>query len=147
MPGSHNYHSSFTRSHAKNDIDFVRVPSNSPSLPKELCNRLRLVTASAGDLILWDSRTIHANTPAISEIHDKKTSQYWCDELLQIASYVCMVPKYLASDGVLKSGTKLIRKRSRQVIGLTICQILARVVTNIVRTSPLETYCPMRSRG
>eukprot|EP00449_Zooxanthella_nutricula_P054523 CAMPEP_0198563690 /NCGR_PEP_ID=MMETSP1462-20131121/99142_1 /TAXON_ID=1333877 /ORGANISM="Brandtodinium nutriculum, Strain RCC3387" /LENGTH=127 /DNA_ID=CAMNT_0044294641 /DNA_START=13 /DNA_END=396 /DNA_ORIENTATION=- len=57
----------------------------------------RLVCAEAGDLILWDSRCVHCNTPGVLEEEDKVSS----DELLRLASYVCMTPAAWACEETL----------------------------------------------
>jgi hypothetical protein len=46
----------------------------------------RLVACEAGDLVLWDSRTFHCNTPAIM------TPRETGGELLRAVAYVCMTP-------------------------------------------------------
>jgi len=51
-----------------------------------------LVEASAGDLILWDSRTVHANTPA------SDATEHPPDALLRMVCYTCMTPRSWASD-------------------------------------------------
>ena len=107
MPGTHEHHSAFINSHATNEFDFARIPRDSPSLPKEMRNCIRLVTASAGDLILWDSRTIHDNTPAISEAAEEKSRP---DELLRIVSYICMTPSIFASNKVLEQRNEAYRR-------------------------------------
>ena len=43
--------------------DFVPIPVTDPLLVQDT-NQPGLVCAKAGDLILWDSRCIHCNTPA-----------------------------------------------------------------------------------
>jgi hypothetical protein len=58
----------------------------------------RLVCCEAGDLILWDSRTIHCNTPAPKPdllFHEPK-------ELLRAVGYVCMTPRSFAPRDVLE---------------------------------------------
>merc|ERR1712224_181945 len=60
----------------------------------------KLVCARAGDLVLWDSRTIHCNTPG----QEEEASPQKCSnepELLRLASYVCMTPASWAADDVL----------------------------------------------
>merc|ERR1711879_414456 len=56
----------------------------------------RLVSCRARDLVLWDSRCVHCNMPAVT------TPTSPCDELLRIVVYVCMTPKAWATDEVLK---------------------------------------------
>eukprot|EP00931_Biecheleriopsis_adriatica_P073453 TRINITY_DN47736_c0_g1_i1.p1 TRINITY_DN47736_c0_g1~~TRINITY_DN47736_c0_g1_i1.p1 ORF type:complete len:441 (-),score=84.21 TRINITY_DN47736_c0_g1_i1:147-1469(-) len=88
----------------------------------------RLVCAKAGDLVLWDSRCVHCNTPGILEAETAKNSCESCaddlmsssenmsaattvssaessadpmPELLRVVSYVCMAPAAWASDDVV----------------------------------------------
>lgn len=68
--------------------------------------KLRLVSAKAGDLVLWDSRTIHANTPALEKPVNRPD-----DELLRAVSYVCMTPKHLANEAVLQARRNAFDKR------------------------------------
>jgi hypothetical protein len=46
-----------------------------------------LIKCKAGDLIVWDSRCIHCNTPAL--VYKEKTNQ---SEFLRIVTYICMSP-------------------------------------------------------
>jgi len=88
IPGSHHLHESWVSAAARcDDDDFVQVPRDSPLL------RLphRLVTCMPGDLVLWDSRLIHCNMPAVESPASPE------GELLRVAAYVCMLPKKLAS--------------------------------------------------
>uniref|UniRef100_A0A7S2S489 Uncharacterized protein n=1 Tax=Rhizochromulina marina TaxID=1034831 RepID=A0A7S2S489_9STRA len=63
MPGTQKEHPGFCdRAATPSMPDFVRVPEEDPLLS----SRAGLVLAKAGDLILWDSRTIHCNMPAMS---------------------------------------------------------------------------------
>lgn len=55
----------------------------------------RLVCCQAGDLVLWDSRTIHANSPA------KEQPTAPADRLLRAVAYICMTPKRFAPKDVL----------------------------------------------
>merc|ERR1719198_1626140 len=57
----------------------------------------RLVTCEAGDLLLWDSRTIHCNSPAVSE----PTSSP--EQLLRAVVYICMTPVSSAKPGVVEA--------------------------------------------
>mmetsp|Transcript_28148 Transcript_28148/g.38884 ORF Transcript_28148/g.38884 Transcript_28148/m.38884 type:complete len:261 (+) Transcript_28148:707-1489(+) len=48
--------------------DFVPIPRSDPILEKDAI----IVTCEAGDLCLWDSRTIHCNTPAPMVLNEKE---------------------------------------------------------------------------
>eukprot|EP00388_Colpodella_angusta_P035514 GDKK01036206.1.p1 GENE.GDKK01036206.1~~GDKK01036206.1.p1 ORF type:complete len:422 (-),score=31.49 GDKK01036206.1:102-1367(-) len=67
IPGSHLHHQAVCERAptAKMDIDYVSIPRNDPVLTSE---QAILVCAKAGDLILWDSRTVHCNTCALAEV-------------------------------------------------------------------------------
>ena len=60
-----------------------------------LCSNMRLVVAGPGDLILWDSRTIHSNTHAMT----RPTSTA---PLIRIAPYVCFLPRNSNCSGTVK---------------------------------------------
>ena len=63
VPGSHKKHQEVCDAWGENKGDFVPVGRGDPMLQKPS----KLVTAKAGDLILWDSRTVHCNTPGVVE--------------------------------------------------------------------------------
>ena len=91
IPGSHKHFKDVISDFATGDGDFVPLPPSVPilNLPK------RLVRARAGDLLLWDSRTLHCNSPAVSPPTADPA------ELLRAVSYVCMTPKSWASEETL----------------------------------------------
>ena len=68
VPKSHKFHKDFCESSplAKGFGDFVPVPVGDPMLD----GGARLICAEAGSLILWDSRTIHCNTPSLVPAQD-----------------------------------------------------------------------------
>ena len=49
----------------------------------------------AGDLVLWDSRTIHCNSPALKP--PTTALGYRDDELLRAVVYTCMTPQHMAT--------------------------------------------------
>lgn len=58
----------------------------------------RLVCCEAGDLIIWDSRTVHCNAPGKdSDKHKQDPSS-----LLRVCAYVCMTPLAWASPETLQ---------------------------------------------
>jgi|AntAceMinimDraft_5_1070358.scaffolds.fasta_scaffold39323_1 hypothetical protein len=65
VPGSHRKHAEVVGDQALGQAsrDFVPVPYFWPGFGNG-CPRRRLVRAQAGDLVLWDSRTVHCNAPA-----------------------------------------------------------------------------------
>lgn len=71
------------------------------------------IPCKAGDLCIWDSRTIHCNSPSQEIEYDPKTNQPWKYslpfnhdkyqwKLQRMTCYVCMTPRYKASNEVLK---------------------------------------------
>lgn len=92
VPGSHRAHGELLSYAAMNDADYVVVPE--PAINPAL-RGARLVTCKAGDLVLWDSRTIHCNTPAPAP--DSRATDEGARELLRAVGYVCMTPRRWAS--------------------------------------------------
>lgn len=123
VPGSHKQHTAMCERStiAKSMGDFVPVPVDDPVLSEGA----NLVCAQAGDLVLWDSRTVHCNTPALAALtgHVQKgegqplravdepvtvdpdagktttSDPEW--ELIRQVGYVCMTPARFASNLVL----------------------------------------------
>eukprot|EP00929_Paragymnodinium_shiwhaense_P002828 TRINITY_DN10313_c0_g1_i1.p1 TRINITY_DN10313_c0_g1~~TRINITY_DN10313_c0_g1_i1.p1 ORF type:complete len:397 (-),score=69.87 TRINITY_DN10313_c0_g1_i1:322-1512(-) len=116
LPRSHKLHEELcTRCRfAKSWGDFVPLPAGDDSLAVGG----QLIMAQAGDLILWDSRTIHCNTPSLKACSEGENvpgeggeelpgaaaspdgqSQ---PELLRQVAYVCMTPAAWASQEVLR---------------------------------------------
>lgn len=93
IPGSHQRFLDELVPMMTGDRDYFRIPEGSSLLDEP---RL-LVKCSAGDLILWDSRTAHCSAPAT----DWPVSLP--SRLLRVAGYVCMVPKTFADKEVLTS--------------------------------------------
>ena len=96
IPGSHMKHEELCArvEHVEYMGDFVRVPTGDPLLksPKYL------IGAKAGDMILWDSRTAHCNSPSILPPIPQDYTQ---PKLLRAVGYVCMTPTAWASQEVL----------------------------------------------
>ena len=111
IPGSHRIHTEFIKHTALYNGDLVMVPKNDPVLaaPK------RLVTCHAGDLLLWDSRCMHSNTPAIT------TPTAPTDEFLRLVAYVCMkpVPSTTAFGGADKANVFFARRLNAYLEGAT----------------------------
>jgi hypothetical protein len=77
----------------KQGANYVGVPKNHP-LSKQL--ESRLVKCKAGDLVVFDSRCMHCNTPALDSNDEIKQvtslNEVNCPSLLRIVAYVCMSP-------------------------------------------------------
>lgn len=113
IPGSHKHHEEVCqRAHtAGMKIDYVSVEHTDPIF--KLAEPV-LVCAKAGDLILWDSRTIHCNTPALhmakynedplsfKQTQNSDASGGDSTELLRLVAYVCMVPRSHASMEIME---------------------------------------------
>lgn len=97
IPGSHHHHTELMKTIATNNQNFVMIPDNSPIL----LNEQILPICYAGDMILWDSRTIHCNTPSLVS-----TPNCPIDELLRIVGYVCMTPTSFTERNIDEEITK-----------------------------------------
>jgi hypothetical protein len=117
VPGSHLQHEEVCSRGTNSQIlmDFVEVDPNDEvlSMPKHL------ISAKAGDLIVWDSRTVHCNTPATTASRGPEAQEAASNnpdkdpatpqepvpsavpELLRLAAYVCMLPRDHASAAVI----------------------------------------------
>jgi len=111
IPGSHAQHTEVCERAYGSELprDFVPVQAGDPALSSGMG---RLVCAKAGDLLLWDSRCVHCNTPgSIEETSTTESSDSVSlgsrplaepqAELLRVAGYVCMTPSAWASNDVL----------------------------------------------
>lgn len=101
IPGSHRDHHKLMQVTGHDGANFALVPGDFPALN----NKQIIPICAAGDLILWDSRCIHANTPALEDpvISDPP-------QLLRIAAYVCMSPRSLATDAVIANKIRLFER-------------------------------------
>eukprot|EP00929_Paragymnodinium_shiwhaense_P008581 TRINITY_DN112539_c0_g1_i1.p1 TRINITY_DN112539_c0_g1~~TRINITY_DN112539_c0_g1_i1.p1 ORF type:complete len:471 (+),score=70.45 TRINITY_DN112539_c0_g1_i1:160-1413(+) len=101
IPGSHKVHEDFCERACGRQLssDFIMVLAGDPALRAGS----KLVCAKAGDLVLWDSRCIHCNTPGEqSEGLKPNSGTDGAPELLRFVSYVCMTPASWASRDVLE---------------------------------------------
>jgi len=127
VPGSHLQHEEVSERACgeKLPANFLPVQGGDPVLGAGG----RLVCARAGDLLLWDSRCVHCNTPGSIEEDEDEEQQQTClpkgdqgggggelpeeegsggiataatAELLRVAAYVCMTPAAWASEDVRK---------------------------------------------
>lgn len=91
IPGSHLRHSELL-TEATSDEDYIEPPKSHSlmQLPR------RLICCQAGDLVLWDSRCLHCNSPAV------QTPESPGSRLLRAVVYVCMTPKAWATSEVLE---------------------------------------------
>jgi len=80
--------------HFKTAGDFCMIGFNSPVVTSR-----KLILAKAGDLILWDSRTIHGGLVGVGKDPNKDTGTQVC----RMSMTVCMVPKERATKECLKA--------------------------------------------
>mmetsp|Transcript_32883 Transcript_32883/g.61363 ORF Transcript_32883/g.61363 Transcript_32883/m.61363 type:complete len:319 (+) Transcript_32883:59-1015(+) len=92
IPGSGKHHDELVELTGV-ETNFAKVPPSFHALRQKQI----LPLCQAGDLILWDSRTIHCSTPAL-EIPTQSP-----DDLLRIVAYICMTPRRLAGNDVLEN--------------------------------------------
>ena len=65
-------------------------------IPRRMNFQPKLVKAKAGDLVLWDSRTLHCNVSGTDSDHIDP------NRLLRAAIYTCMVPRTFADTACLE---------------------------------------------
>jgi hypothetical protein len=100
IPGSHLHHDALLDAAKAGDRNFVPVPRDFPVLSEAQV----IPVCKAGDMVLWDSRSIHCNTPAIAP----PTAN--TGELLRMVGYVCMTPRRLATEEVLSTRVKIFER-------------------------------------
>ena len=101
IPGSHSTHDELMEVTGHGGGNFAVVPGDFPALSKKQI----IPVCRAGDLILWDSRCIHANTPALETPIATERPQ-----LLRMVAYVCMTPRSLASDAIIANRIRLFER-------------------------------------
>lgn len=93
IPGSHRFHDELLEAiQMRGDKNFVFIPPSFRCLQEKQI----MPVCQAGDMILWDSRTIHCNTPSL--VHPSSQPM---DALLRAVAYVCMTPTSMASPEVI----------------------------------------------
>ncbi|CAF3817335.1 unnamed protein product [Rotaria sp. Silwood1] len=122
VPDSHNHFGELqSLVSAKNrQDDYVVIPSQHPLLQQL---KPHLVKCKAGDLIVWDSRCIHCNTPAL-DINDEtkeemNTNENKAPRLLRIVTYVCMGPTAMVTSVKLEEFRKTREKFVRDRVACT----------------------------
>lgn len=86
VPGSHREFAEVCKL-AQDTGDYISIPEKHPLLQQPR----KLVSCRAGDLVLWDSRLIHCNTPSVAPPTVSK------QRLLRAVVYVCMTPRAMAT--------------------------------------------------
>jgi len=109
IPGSHRMFESipdcYTERLARVDssIDHFRFPADDPQLRDSspiVCH------LGAGDLLLWDSRTIHCSTPG------GETPEPTSAGLTRVVSLVCMMPRSRSNDAVIAKRRAAVTNRT-----------------------------------
>jgi len=99
LPGSHVHHAELAQRYPHVTHDFVGIDAADPILGAVaggIAAPATLVQCSAGDLVLWDSRVVHCNSPALVRAAEQGEPR-----LLRLASYVCMTPRAWADETTL----------------------------------------------
>ncbi len=120
IPGSHRQHTELCHRSvmaARMKIDFVTVDAGDPIL----ADGGVLVTCEAGDLIVWDSRTVHCNTPSLNIAAfaaltpEEKAAEAAATpaDLLRLCAYVCMVPAAHATQEILDGKIHMFQHKMR----------------------------------
>jgi hypothetical protein len=107
IPGSHKQFASIPEVYPQRlgrvplSVDHFRFPSDDPMLlgtPPIMCHM------EAGDILLWDSRTIHCSSASL-ESPDKAEPA-----LMRAVSLVCMMPRKLTAPEVLEQRRKAVER-------------------------------------
>lgn len=100
IPGSHIDHfpkitTTYADRFAKlpKGIDHFRFPENDANL-----SHVQMSHMEPGDMLLWDSRVVHCSSPGIEESPTEQKPL----ALTRVVSLICMMPRSLTSDEVLR---------------------------------------------
>jgi len=99
VPRSHRFHNDICSHYKAGDLtsNFLSIDVNDRVLT-EGDGGPRMVAARAGDMILWDSRTVHCNTSPLRENSDLLNG----DDLVRAVCYICMTPAAWCSEETLR---------------------------------------------
>ena len=109
IPGSHRWFSSIPDRYAERlaridpSIDHFRFPADDPQLaetPPIMCH------LDAGDLLLWDSRTVHCSTPGAGDAAGPDNS------LVRAVSLICMMPRSKSNDEIIERRRRAVDERT-----------------------------------
>jgi len=102
VPGSHKWFANIPERYAERlgrlpeTQDHFRFPTDDPQLqetPPIMCHM------EAGDMMLWDSRTVHCSSPGKEAAPE--TDQVTAPALTRAASLICMMPRAHSNDEVI----------------------------------------------
>ena len=108
IPGSHLLHDSIADRYPERlgrihpSIDHFRYPSDDPLLADTPPIMAHL---DAGDLLLWDSRTIHCSSPGTDPNSGGASMQ-------RAVSLICMMPKARSNDEVIERRRRAVTDRT-----------------------------------
>ena len=106
VPGSHKFFKNIPQEYEERlaklplGVDHFRFPNDDPKLSSQkpiMCHM------EVGDMLLWDSRTIHCSNSGTSLSKGTK-------ELVRAASLVCMMPKEKSNPEVIKRRREAVKK-------------------------------------
>ena len=106
VPGSHKFFKNIPQEYEERlaklplGVDHFRFPNDDPKLSSQkpiMCHM------EVGDMLLWDSRTIHCSNSG--SFLPKKTN-----ELIRAASLICMMPKEKSNRSVIKQRREAVEK-------------------------------------
>ena len=106
VPGSHKFFKNIPQEYEERlaklplGVDHFRFPNDDPKLSSQkpiMCHM------EVGDMLLWDSRTIHCSNSG--SLLPKKTN-----ELIRAASLICMMPKEKSNPSVIKQRRAAVEK-------------------------------------
>jgi hypothetical protein len=87
-------------------LDHFRFPVDDPRLqetPPVMCH------VEAGDMMLWDSRTVHCSSPGLEPA---SASDSATPSLIRVASLVCMMPRSRSNDEVIAQRRTAVNART-----------------------------------
>ena len=106
IPGSHKFFKDLPEEYRDRlsklplEIDHFRFPNDDPKLAS---NKAVMCHMEPGDMLLWDSRTIHCSNSGTNLNQETNT-------LIRAASLICMMPKHLSSEDVLEQRREAVEK-------------------------------------
>ncbi len=93
LEGSNRYHKEFGEYVEPSENDWVRLSEDDLEFYYEKGCQRKNVKASAGSLILWDSRTVHCGMEPLSTRFEPN---------FRLVTYVCMTPRSWMSEEIIK---------------------------------------------
>ena len=111
IPTSHKQHTEICeRLHWPKHSDYIPIPKKDRLFDDFRDVGGYLVHYKKGDLVLWDGRTVHCNSPSIEPVLNPQTGKEWYSEnekrnkqwdLTRMVVYICMTPREKAKNEIL----------------------------------------------